>query len=74
MCHIFANNSTKEVWGVKLYWDKEMTTDGKVIIITILGEFITLIDVICIIIPQKEEKGNRYIGLTYLYTTGNKLS
>lgn len=45
--------------GAKLRWDKEITADGKTIILTMcITRFVTLMDVICItIIPQKEGKG-----------------
>lgn len=33
MCNTLANDSTKEVGGAKLYWAKEITRNGKAIII-----------------------------------------
>ena len=48
--------------GTKLHWTKKMTTDGRVIIMTMYCWVCNIIGVIFVaIIPQKRGKGNRAI-------------
>ena len=60
-----ANKNTKEEVGAKLYLTKEMTSDGKVIIIAIYFWVLTLIT----IIPQKVEGRIRAIYVWHFCTS-----